>query len=198
MDFSPALTDDLGVLTEALDDQGTDLLAVLDVLADDVSAVIPSFLGLTVRLLLDGNPLTLTAVDERWTFSARASLKLPLAALTAAVGGTVVLYAANPGAFVDLAADSQRIFGLDGQVVIDGHLPSPADPIRPAGITGLRDLSVINRAIGVLIELGHTPSEAHAELRRRAADDQLAVPSAAERMLAAIERPHRADCRDLG
>ena len=197
MDYSLALTDELDSLTEALDDPGTDLLAVLDVLTDDVSAVIPSFLGLTMTLLLDGNPLTLTAVDEELTSSVKASLTLPLGALTAAASGTVVLYAANPGAFVDLAEDSRRIFGLDGQVVIDAHLPSLADPISPAGITGLDDLSVINQAIGVLIELGRTPREAEAELRRRAAEDRRTVLDAAERLLAATERPHRADGHDF-
>ena len=43
----PALTDQLDALTAALDDPGTDLQAILDVLVDDLSAAVSSFLGLS-------------------------------------------------------------------------------------------------------------------------------------------------------
>ena len=42
---SPALTDQLDALTAALDDPGTDLQTILEVLVDDLSAAVSSFLG---------------------------------------------------------------------------------------------------------------------------------------------------------
>jgi hypothetical protein len=38
-----------------------------------------------------------------------------------------------------------------------------------SGVTGLDDLSTINRAAGILIDQGHEPDQAHAALRRHAA-----------------------------
>ena len=54
--------------------------------------------------------------------------------------------------------------GLDGRIVVDGHLPPPAHS------DGLDEMAEINQAIGVLIEAGHSPVEATAELERRATD----------------------------
>jgi hypothetical protein len=56
----------------------------------------------------------------------------------------------------------------DGQVsiVLDADLP-PRTSV--SGLTGLDDGSVINRAIGMLIDQGHHPDEAHATLYRHAA-----------------------------
>ncbi len=66
MDFPYALCRHLGALTDARDDPRTDLQAVLAVLADDLTAVVPSFLGLSMTLHLDGDPITLTAVGGAW------------------------------------------------------------------------------------------------------------------------------------
>ena len=68
------------------------------------------------------------------------------------MGSAVTFYASRPGAFVDLAADIRQRHNLDGQVVLDGHLHPLRHPIAPSGVTGLVEFSVINRAIGVLIE----------------------------------------------
>ena len=51
------LTQQLGDLTITLDDPGTDLKAMLDVLSDDLTAAVPSYLGLTLTLQLDHGPL---------------------------------------------------------------------------------------------------------------------------------------------
>jgi hypothetical protein len=123
------------------------------------------------------------------------SLRLPFGALAPGfhVGSRVVFYAASPGAFVDLAADlghalhAPIIFdGLrprltensegDGQhddghrdghesIVLDADLP-PATLV--SRLTGLDDVSTINRAIGILIDQGHHPDKAHATLHRHA------------------------------
>ncbi len=186
MVFSPALTDQL----DALDDPGTDLQTILDVLVDDLSAAVSSFLGLRMTLPSQGLPVILTAIDSCSALPARSSLALPLGSPAGAgPGGTIVLYAANPGAFVDLAADLQRVHGLGGPVVLDGDLPGTCQPPTEPGVTGLTELSVINRAIGVLITRGHPPGQARAELVRRAATGRTGVTDAARHVLASTNAP---------
>ena len=53
MDRSGLMTQQLGDLTITLDDPGTDLKATLDVLSDDLTAAVPSYLGFTLTLQLD-------------------------------------------------------------------------------------------------------------------------------------------------
>jgi hypothetical protein len=190
MIFSTALIEPLSDLTVALDDPGTDLQTILDVLCDDLSTAVSSFLGLTMTLQVDGVPVTLTAIDADLALAAGASLELPLKSLIGAgTTGTVVFYARNPGSFVDLAADTERVCALSGRVLLDGHLPSTADPPHQPGITGLADLGVINLAVGVLITRGHTPAQAHVELRRQAAENLHSVAAAARHILASTNAP---------
>ena len=126
MDFPRALSGQLSALTDALDDPGTDLQAVLAVLVDDLTVAVPSFLGLTMTLRLGGDPDH--ADRDRWGPGDHrgASLQLPLDQLAGAgPDSVVVFYAGSPGAFVDMAADTRRAYDLDGQVVVDGHLVHP-------------------------------------------------------------------------
>jgi hypothetical protein len=110
----------------------------------------------------------------------------------------VVFYAATPGAFVDLAADlghalqtptstadqlpcltrgseengqneeGQRGPHADGlrPIALDVDLPPPT---LVSGLSGVDELAEINRAVGILIDQGHHPDQAHAVLRRQAA-----------------------------
>ena len=50
-------------------------------------------------------------------------------------------------------------------------------------MTGLAELSVINRAIGVLIELGHHPDTARTLLQHRAAQTGAALGAAAQHLI---------------
>jgi hypothetical protein len=184
------LTAQLSALTAALDDPGTDLETILEVLVDDLSAAVSSFLGLRMTLQLDGCPLTLTTMDADLALTAGASLTLPVGRSTdGAPGGTVVFYARHPGAFVDLAADLHRVHDLDCDVYLDGHLPSAGDQPCRSGITGLAELSIVNQAIGVLITRGYTPAGAIAELGSRAAGTPRGVPEVAEHVLASTNAP---------
>jgi hypothetical protein len=141
---------------------------------------------------LSGYPVVLTdllpSARPGWTTS---SLRIPFSALGTAHnrGSKTVLYAHTPGALVDLAADLG--YALNAPVVstrpaIDGVNPDDdelaplgaerrlvlnADPLphtAVSGITGMSELSAINRAVGMLIERGHTPDSAHRTLRDRA------------------------------
>lgn len=190
MIMTDVLTAQLDALTVVLDEPGDDLQAIIDVLVDDLSAAVSSFLGLRMTLhQLDECPVTLTTMDTN-PLMAGACLTLSLGRPTSeGQDGSVVFYAGNPGAFVDLAADLQRVHG---QVHLDDQLPSAGDHIGRPGLTGLAEHSVVNRAIGVLITRGHIPGEALAELRRRAADTVSSVPDAARHVLASTnaERSH--------
>lgn len=165
MDIPAALARDLASLTAALATPGTDLEELLAGLSGRMRRAVPSCVGLSMTLMMDGFPLTLATVDE--VAEVAASMSLPLSALgTADPGSVVVFYSTHPGAFVDLAADSAFALG-DGDrlVLLDDDLHPPA---TTSGIGGLDALSAVNRAVGYLIGDGWTHEEAHTELHRRA------------------------------
>ena len=137
---SSTVNDQPCALSAALDEPGMDLHALLGVLVDDLSATVASFLGLKMTLQSDWCPVTLIAVDPDLALSAGTSLALPLNPSAAGPGGTVVLYAAHPGAFVDFAADLQRVIAPGGRVVLDGDLPNTSATPQCSGIIGLAEL----------------------------------------------------------
>ncbi len=185
MPFSHRLSAQLGALTSALDEPGIDLQAVIAALTADVTAAVPSFLGLTMTLVLEGRSVTVMATDADLAAAAGASLRLPLEPLAgAAPGSSVVFYAARPGAFVDLAADTCYAYGLTEDVVLDGHLTPQSRAVQAhPGVYGSDEMRVINQAIGVLIEHGRLPDEAHEELLGRAARHGRCLPSVAKDLL---------------
>jgi hypothetical protein len=123
------------------------------------------------------------------------SLRLPLALVSPMVDpeSRVVFFAITPGAFTDLAADLSYAFGgipvdqaspaADGDghhdhsaARLDGHhrksieLDADLPPLsRTSGLTGLAELTVLNRAIGILVAQGSDIEQAHLVLRRDAA-----------------------------
>ncbi|MGS0686752.1 hypothetical protein ACVBEQ_16675 [Nakamurella sp. GG22] len=121
MGVTPALVNDLTTLGDALDDPGTNLGAVCGVLNEGFAAAMPYYLGMTVMVHLDDNPLVINSVDPRCREAIRASLRLSLLPLgTATTTGSVSFYSGAPGEFVDLADDVRWIFNLDGRPVLDG------------------------------------------------------------------------------
>jgi hypothetical protein len=116
---------------------------------------------------------------------AGASLRIPLAALTSAGrDSALVLYAATPGAFVDLAADVAHALRVDlADLVIDGDLAPPA---ASTALTGLGAHIAVNQAIGVLIDRGHTPESADQELRRLAATNGRTLHATASAVIRGI------------
>ncbi|MGS0687292.1 ANTAR domain-containing protein [Nakamurella sp. GG22] len=186
MDFPLSLADDLDVLTQALGDPVLDLGAVLGVLTDDLLAVVPSYLGLSMTLQVDRTPVTFTFLTAAGCADVRASLWLPLVPPGApGRGGNVVFFAATSGAFRDLADDARWMFTLYGQAVLDGHLPS-AGPAGREDSSSLGDFSDINQAIGVLIAMGHAAPEAQDELHRRARSCQRTLLETARDLLGTV------------
>lgn len=171
------------------------LHASLLALSRDLSAAVPTCRGLHLLLVQNGYPVNLTAFGPLSAGETIAtSLRLPLPAVGTGLDAEsrIVFYATAGGAFVDLAADLG--YALTTPTISAGTRPRPADPPgdgqqnqhrephRPilldadlppitqgSGLTGLDQLSTINRAVGILIEQGHQPDRAHTALRRYAA-----------------------------
>lgn len=184
MDIPRHQIEQLAELSDALDEDGTDLQAVLSVLVDDLTTAVPSFLGLTMTFppdVPDGEGVTLNFLPAERADAVSTTLMVPLQALgVSGAGGTVVFYAGRLGAFVDLAVDTRLAYGIDGQVRLDQHLPSAN---LPPGVFGHTAASKINRAIGVLLGRGHTPEEARSVLHRRANQDRVALDAVAQQLL---------------
>lgn len=192
MDLCPALIADLDLLSVAIQDSGAeiqdsggDLTAWLESFVTDLRKAIGSYLGLTMTMALDGQQVTFT-VSERAS-DAGASLRIPLAAVTHSdAGSALVLYAAVPGAFVDLAADLAWALELDAwTLVLDEHLAVPA---ASNAVIGLREQTTINQAVGALLEHGHTPHSARTALRHLARTEGGSVPASAQRIMDDLRR----------
>jgi hypothetical protein len=174
VDISTALAADLSILTGALDKPGADLSGTLRQLAAAAKRAVHSYLGLSITLSSGGRPIIFTALDGNVGADIRASLRMwlpPDAPASRNPAACLVLYAAAPGAFTDLAADLRWLTGtgtnLDaGAFALDADLIVSPDPDTPSGLTAL---STINQVIGVLIGRGDTPEQAHRHLDRLAA-----------------------------
>ncbi len=184
------LSDALDTLTEALDGSGDDLTTILTVLIEDLTAAITSFVGLTVTVVVGDEPVTVMSMNSH---TAASSLLLPLTpSIKVAAGSHLVLYAGNPGAFVDLAA-AATTGGIREVVVLDRHLPPPSAFDVQRAVDEVADRSVIDKAIGFLIEQGHPPRHARNELHRRAAAAGISLTASAYGVLYADHEPDPQD-----
>jgi hypothetical protein len=149
---------DLAMLTDALDSSSSDIAATLAGLVAAATRSVPSFVGLSV---LVGDPdarVEITTIEDRaHAARIRTSLRFPLG------GGPEAVYAAQPGALIDLAAD---LAWLTGRPLGDARLDEDLD--GPAAQSWLSRLSAVNQAVGVLIAGGLTQQGALAELDARA------------------------------
>jgi len=186
---------------DALDESLAAFTAVVEV-------AVPSYLGLQMMIGQNGQPVTLTRITPHRTMA--TSVRLPLTALGPRFdpGSRVTLYAADAGAFVDLAADlsyalhlptctnrSTDVGGSDGddqrrgevgsdrRITLDADMPPSPLASGVYELFGLSELSTINRAVGVLIGNGHHPDHAADALRRDAFRDGLEPHSYAARLL---------------
>jgi hypothetical protein len=199
--FSSGISLDDDASNDALDESLAAFTAVVEV-------AVPSYLGLQMMIGQNGQPVTLTRITPHRTMA--TSVRVPLTALGPRFdpGSRVTLYAADAGAFVDLAADLSYALHLPtctnrstdvgssdgddqrrGQVGSDRRITLDADmpPSPPASglyeLFGLSELSTINRAVGVLIGHGHHPDHAADTLRRDASRDGLEPHIYAARLL---------------
>jgi hypothetical protein len=149
-----------------------------------------SYCGLQLTIFENQWPVTLSAFTDGQNEEVGTSLRLPLGLVSQVDGESrVVFFAGTPGAFTDLAADLSHALGgitveqatpaADGMDLggthVDGHrkvieLDVDLPPLsRVSGLTGVAELTVLNRAIGMLMAQGHGIEHAHQVLRREAA-----------------------------
>ncbi len=187
MKVTAALAADLGILTAALDEPGTDVAHSLRQLAADATAAVPTFLGLSVTVAGSDPPCTFTTlVEGAGTGDIRTSLRLALSGLgdVGPPAVVLVLYAGSLGTFVDLTAD---LAWLTAQplcdFVLDQHLPASAEQ---GSATGLFEASVINQAVGALIGQGCTPEQAERHLTAEGVDAGISRHAVGLRILAGL------------
>lgn len=168
MDATTALLEQLRALAQGSRNDATTLAASLSDLEASLGAAVPSYLGLQLTVTQNGYPVVLTAGPAAAP-AVTTSLRLPLSLINAGcqTGSRIVFFATTPGAFVDLDADLRHaLASTSPTTVLDADL-APSD--REVGLSGGTELGEINRAVGVLIERGTEPNEAHDTLRRHAA-----------------------------
>lgn len=200
MEISAPLAADLAILNEALDDPEVDLTEILLSLARTALDAVNSYIGLSVLIEVESRAMTLTAFQATKgpaDVATSLSASLPLSqgeasAFPANVDITLVLFAAVPGAFVDMAADLEWLGagGIDGppSVGLDKHL----DPVPVSEIaSSLGEYTVVNQAIGALIGQGKTPEQAEHQLVLDAARNGADIAVAAAASLARIDADRR-------
>jgi hypothetical protein len=188
------LAAELGLLTQALDLPGTDVAETVTRLAADAQTAVDSYLGLSVMIIANRSQFDLTVLAEGTEPEhIRTSLLVPLSTADTAQASSppasvaLILYAAAPGAFIDLAADLSWITGRTlADFPLDEHRTLPSNYTDP---TPLAAMSHINQALGVLIGYGSVPEQAERDLYARAAAAGIDVVGAATLILAALKSP---------
>lgn len=188
MAFLAALAADLHTLSVTLDatDIDVDIVDTFTQLNAAAAAGVGSYLGLCVTVT--GSDTTVQSNTMSHDVEVvGSSVKIPTPTIDDArlPVVSVVLYAATPGAFTDLAADLVWLTGTDQtEFRLDQDLtPPPA----AAGANTLTLTSTINQAIGMLIGQGHTPEQAAQHLATLAAHDHANLPAAAAAVLATAD-----------
>ena len=190
MDPPAALLAHLQDLTASIGQDDQDLHDTLEALTAALHSTASSYCGFQLTIVENQWPVTLTAFTDGHKVRVGTSLGLPLGLVSQIDGESrVVFFAATPGAFTDLAADLSYALGgipvdqaspavdgvdqsgtrVDGQrsvIELDADIP----PLyRKSGLAGLAELTVLNRAIGMLVSQGYEIEQAQEHLRHNAA-----------------------------
>jgi hypothetical protein len=189
VEISDAVTADLAALSDALEEPGADLALMVQRLGDSCALAVKSYLGFAITLVIDEIPVSFSVLEDFLDpAEILTSVMFPLTALGDHDSGSeVILYAAKPGAFVDLAADLSYALRVGPDTIkLDQHL-TPADPAL--GAAGLGTLSRHNQAIGILLDRGYDSDEALTELHRLAGLNAISVETAARQLIDSTVRP---------
>lgn len=201
------LAAELALLTQALDLPGTDIAQTVTRLTTATRTAVGSYLGLSITITAEPAPFQLTVLEEGVVATdIGTSLLIPLSTSETTMtpaSAELTLYAATPGAFIDLAADLSFITGRTStEFAIDEYRNTVTSTI-PTGFpidqhgntsasttpTGLASASIINQALGVLMGRGATPEQADHDLHQHAATAGIALLTAATLILAAPSPP---------
>jgi hypothetical protein len=169
------LFSDLAV-PDGVAEQPVELEKSLTALNEALKTAAPSYRGLALTVVIDKQPISVTSAELGNTSDIATSLRLSLAWVPSlSADSRITFYASTPGTFVDLAAD--LAFALDSDSLrLDEDIPSAL----LSDLTGVRKLSAINKAVGVLINHGHTTDSAQRALRHTAAATPCTIQKAAE------------------
>lgn len=161
--------------------EGGYTLTTLRLLNRDLRRRVPSSLGCTIELTRGpthpGVRLNLVKRVVRLD-EISSALRLPLPSLLVSFTASITLYAAQPEALADLAVELAAILGVQ----VDENPILPERAIEP-GTGGLTDFTVVNIALGHLLNRGRTIDEARAELARHALDQHGDLADAARALL---------------
>lgn len=192
MNIPPELAGDLRLLSEVLDGDHPDIGASLSSLASAATLAAPSYLGLSVLVTNPGDaPLRVTTLqdgDDRGPLetSLRFALSGDAASSDGPRGIELTIYATQPGAFVDLAADLAWLTGRPHQDFgLDDDLVGPQDGTH----ISLTAWSTVNQARGLLMGGGLTVGEADAELDARARSEGTSRHRASADLLDGLSSP---------
>jgi hypothetical protein len=158
----------------------------------DLRQAVPSALGATISFDLDtptGVPKTINLVERALDPAEIASgLQIPLVLPQQSLSGSVLLYASEPRAFADVVTGLVAL--LDAQAgLIDESPVLPSSTVRPS-LVAVEDFSLVNEALGVLINRGYTLTEARFDLQNRATRGHTGLPAAARRLLDGLPTRH--------
>ncbi len=164
------------------------LVTRLTDLGTSLSAAVPSCISVSVSMSVVGSalPVTLGMCSE---VVGPVLASLAVSRSVSEPGDIVLFQASEAGAFLLLADDLRALLDPTLLVRIDEHLDLEVDPTARGLARSLEDLSAVNRAVGVLIERGLLPADAHAELSRRAQQDDKDIAGAARALLESIQLP---------
>ena len=161
------LVADFDQLTAPLMMSGLGLTHSMQALENTVKLAVPSLLGWSLTVKVDGTRVTMTSIHPLATAAdIRASLRVPLSAfLTAGLEGGMVFYASKPHAFFRLAVDFVPALG---PAICLLRIDQDLNPDLSSVLRGVRNMSTVNRAIGVLILGGDTRESARGRLQAAA------------------------------
>lgn len=151
----------------------------------DLRQAVPSALGATVAFDLDtpcGIPKKINLLERALDpLEIVAGLRIPLVLPQQSLRGSILFYASDRGAFDDIVKKLLTLLGLDPGLV-DRSPTLPTGPISPS-VVNVDDFSVVNDALGVLINRGDSLTEARTDLQDGAVQAQTGLPGAARTLL---------------
>ena len=167
MDANALLVAEFDQLTAPLMCSGLGLTAAMQSLEGIARAAVPSLLGWSLTVKVDGARVTLTSIGPSTTADdVRASLRIPLSAfLTADLDGGMVFYASKPHAFSRLAVEFVPALGPATCLL---RTDQDLNPDLTSVLNGAREMSTINRAMSVLVAGGDTTESARGRLQAAA------------------------------
>lgn len=161
--------------------EGGYTVTTLALLNRDLQRRVPSALGSTIELTRGAHhPGVRLNILARVVHPAEigSALQVPLPSPVVSFTASITIYARQPEALNDLAVELAAILG----VPVDEHPVLPEHAIEP-GTGGLTDFTLVNIALGHLLNRGRTIDQARAELARHAHNYQSDLAGAARELL---------------